>query len=100
MRVLLAAIARASPKARFLAGEPRWRYAVVALTTGLLALCLAYLAVQGLQARNWGLLGLVAFVGGYTVWQMSLWLTKNRPGTFDPLDPPAALLPKPVTRRT
>jgi len=100
VRVLLAAIARASPKARFLAGEPRWRYAVVALTTGLLALCLAYLAVQGLQARNWGLLGLVAFVGGYTVWQMSLWLTKNRPGTFDPLDPPAALLPKPVTRRT
>lgn len=100
VRAMLAAIARGSPKARFIAGEPPWRYAIVALTTALLALCLAYLTVQGLRTLNWGLLGLVGFIGGYTVWQMSLWLTKNRPGTFDPLDPPAALLPDPVRRRT
>lgn len=99
VRVVLAAIAKASPKARFIAGEPAWRYAIVAMITGLLAFCLAYLTVQGVRGLNWGLLGLVVFIGGYTVWQMGLWLTKNRPATFDPLEPPAELLPATVSRR-
>lgn len=93
VREVLKAAVKASPKARFLGGEPAWRYAVIAATTAGLAFSLAYLALQGLRQVNWGLLGLVAFVGGYTVWQMSLWLIKNRPVEFDPLDPPAALLP-------
>lgn len=99
LRVLLATVARTSPKARFIAGEPAWRYAAVAFTSALLALCLAYLAVLGLTTLNWGLIGLVVFIGGYAVWQMALWLTKNRPASFDPLDPPAALLPATVSRR-
>lgn len=93
VRALCAAIARGSPKARFIAGEPAWRYAVVAATTAGLAFSLTYLAYQALRAVNWGLMGLVVFIGGYTAWQMSLWLTKNRPDVFDPLDPPAILLP-------
>jgi hypothetical protein len=97
VRVLCATIAEASPKARFIAGEPAWRYAVVAATTGGLGFSLAYLAYHAIRAVNWGLMGLVVFIGGYTVWQMSLWLTKNRPDVFDPLNPPAILLPE-VTR--
>jgi len=92
-RELCATIAAASPKARFIAGEPAWRYvAVAAVTTGLGA-SLAYLTVSAVRNLNWGLMGLVVFIGGYTVWQMSLWLTKNPPGTFDPVHPPTALLP-------
>jgi len=97
VRELCATIARTSPKARFIAGEPAWRYAIIAATTTGLAFSLAYLAYQAIRAVNWGLMGLVVFIGGYTVWQMSLWLTKNRPDAFDPLDPPAILLPD-VTR--
>ena len=93
VRVLCATIARTSPKARFIAGEPAWRYVIIAATTAGLAVSLAYLTVQAIRAVNWGLMGLVVFIGGYTVWQMSLWLTKNRPDDFDPLDPPAILLP-------
>ncbi len=93
VRALCAAIAEGSPKARFIAGEPAWRYAVIAATTTGLAFSLAYLAYQAIRAVNWGLMGLVVFIGGYTVWQMSLWLTKNRPDDFDPLNLPAILLP-------
>lgn len=93
VREVLKAAASASPKARFLAGEPLWRYLAVAATTAGLGLSLSYLAFQGLRTLNWGLLGLVAFIGGYAVWQMSLWLRKNPPSEFDPLNPPAALLP-------
>jgi hypothetical protein len=93
VRQLCAAIAKASPKARFIAGEPAWRYAVVAAITAGLAVSLAYLAIAAVKTVNWGLMGLVAFVGGYTVWQMSLWLRKNRPGSFDPLALPTDLLP-------
>jgi hypothetical protein len=94
VRRLCATIAQTSPKARFIAGEPAWRYVIIAATTAGLAVSLAYLAVQAIRAVNWGLMGLVVFIGGYTVWQMSLWLTKNRPDDFDPLDPPAILLPE------
>ena len=38
-------------------------------------------------------IGLIIFFGGYTGWQMTLWLTKNRPAEIDPLNPPEALLP-------
>ncbi len=65
---------------------------MAAITAGL-AVSLAYLAIAALKTTNWGLMGLVAFVGGYTVWQMSLWLRKNRPGSFDPLALPTDLLP-------
>ncbi len=93
VRVVLKAAVNASPRARFLGGEPAWRYIAVAATTAGLALSLAYLAFQGLRNLNWGLLGLVVFIGGYAAWQMSLWLKKNPPTEFDPLDPPASLLP-------
>lgn len=95
VRVLLAAVAKASPKARFLGGEPAWRYGVVAALTAGLASSLAYLTVRALAPVNWGLIGLIVFFGGYTGWQMSLWLTKNRPAEIDPLNPPSALLPAP-----
>lgn len=93
VREVLAAVAKASPKARFLAGEPLWRYIAMAAASGCLGLALAYLAFHGLRAANWGLVGIVAFMGLYAAWQMSLWLRKNPPAAFDPLKPPAALLP-------
>jgi hypothetical protein len=93
VREVLTATAKASPKARFLAGEPLWRYiAMVAASSGL-GLSLAYLAFHGLTTANWGLVGIVGFIGFYAAWQMSLWLAKNPPAEFDPLNPPAALLP-------
>jgi hypothetical protein len=94
VRALCARIGQTSPNARFIAGEPAWRYMIIAATTAGLTISLAYLAFQAISAVNWGLMGLVVFIGGYTVWQMSLWLTKNRPASFDPLDPPAILLPE------
>lgn len=93
VRRLCSAIAKASPKAQFIAGEPAWRYLAVAAITAGLAVSLAYLALAALKTTNWGMLTLVAFIGGYTIWQMSLWLRKNRPGRFDPLALPADLLP-------
>jgi len=97
VREVLAAVATASPKARFLAGEPLWRYIAMVAASGGLGLSLAYLAFNALTTVNWGLIGLVAFIGGYAVWQMSLWLTKNPPAEFDPRTPPEALLPEVVT---
>lgn len=96
-RLLLTRIAKSSPQARFLAGEPAWRYWAVATVSAGLALSLAYLAVSAIRVLNWTVLGFVVLLGGYTIWQMSLWLDKNRPGTFDPLDPPGRLLPERLT---
>lgn len=94
VRAVLAAVAAASPKARFLAGEPAWRYAAVAAVTAALALALGSLAVHAVRELNWTLMGLVAGFGAYAAWQMGLWLAKNRPACIDPLAPPAALLPE------
>jgi len=93
VRALCAAVAQASPKARFIVGEPAWRYGLVALVTAGLAASIAILTLQTAKLANWPILAVVLTIGGYMIWQMSLWLTKNRPGTFDPLALPPALLP-------
>lgn len=93
IRALLPAIAKASPKARFLAGEPLWRYGATAAVAIGLAGALALVAIEVLRARNWPAAAVVAFVGAYAGWLMWQWLGRNRPAVMDPADPPAALLP-------
>ncbi|QCK88099.1 hypothetical protein E8L99_21230 [Phreatobacter aquaticus] len=97
LRRLMPAVAKAAPKTLFIAGEPLWRYGLIGLTTLGLVFSVIWLAIPALANRNWGLIGILALLGGYAIWQMSLWLTKNRPGLFDPGQPPKALLPSGVT---
>lgn len=92
-RELARRIAKGSPKARFLGGEPAWRYWPAAAVTALLGLSLLYILYQALITGNWGLGFIGLLVGGYTAWLMGLWLRKNRPADFDPADIPAELLP-------
>jgi hypothetical protein len=97
LRRLLPAIAKAAPTTFFIAGEPFWRYGLIGLTTLGLVGSVTWLAIPAVASRNIGLIGILALLGGYTIWQMTLWLTRNRPGLFDPAHPPAWLLPSAVT---
>jgi hypothetical protein len=93
-RALFAAIARANPNARFLAGksQPVW-LATAALTT-VSFLAMAYLIWRALQMNATGIAllgGLFALVG---IWQIEPMIRLNRPRPFSPEAPPDELLPK------
>jgi len=86
-------IAERSPKAVFLGGEPMWRYAPGLMFTISLAIAVLFLGFEAVRSANWGLLAIVAFIGGYVAWQMGLWIVKNRPAPFDPRAIRSDLLP-------
>lgn len=93
LRELLPRIAKASPKARFIGGEPWWRYVAVGLITAALTGSLAFMAWEAWRTTNGTLGALTGVVFIYTAWLMGQWLTRNRPIEFDPADPPASILP-------
>lgn len=97
VRTLCLRVKEASPKTRFVAGEPLWRYVPGVVVTAALALSLLYIGFEAIRAGNYTMLGLAMFIGGFTAWQMGQWIVKNRPGTFDPTAIPPQLLP-PVTK--
>lgn len=94
IRALCAAIARANPKARFLAGKPRfvWLvYAIVAaVALGAMALFVAHAMSSGVGGAAWIGLFIVAAAG----WQMVPLVWLNRPFPLSGAEPPAHLLPK------
>lgn len=93
VRVLLPAIARAAPKARFFGGEPPWRYGLVALFNLVLVAAGIAVVVEAVRSLTWALAGATLAVAGYMGWQMATWLIRNRPVTIDPNAPPPQLLP-------
>lgn len=93
VRELLPRIAAASPKARFLGGEPAWRYGLVGLLTLMLMAAAVMLAVTAIRTLTWPVAATVLAIAGYIGWQMTLWLIKNKPSMIAPRDPPASLLP-------
>ncbi|MGL4286329.1 MAG: hypothetical protein ACRCVA_08310 [Phreatobacter sp.] len=93
VRELLARIAKASPKALFLGGEPAWRYGLVGLFSLVLAGAGIIVGVEAVKTLTWALAGAVLVVAGYMAWQMAQWLIRNKPVVINPQDPPTALLP-------
>ncbi|MBM6594477.1 hypothetical protein [Microvirga pudoricolor] len=91
---LFETIARANPKARFVAGQPLWRWAA---TTAIAVLCLGAMAVLTWRALQTGaqsvalMGGLLAAVG---IWQLEPMVRLNKPRRFSPDAPPPELLPK------
>jgi hypothetical protein len=84
VQALLAGIARANPKARFIAGKPQLQWlAIAALSVASLA-ALAFFILQALLA------GVIAAAG---LWQLAPMVRLNRPQAFTPSGPRPALLP-------
>jgi hypothetical protein len=97
VRRLLTAVQKASPHARFIGGEPAWRYGLVSVTSVLLVIAALVVGRAALTSLSWPLAGAVLVVGAYMVWQMAEWLRRNRPSVIDPDNPPTLLLPSGVT---
>jgi hypothetical protein len=93
VRTLLPAIAKASPKARFLGGEPAWRYGAVAVITLALVGALLLVGTEALRARSWPAIAVAGMIGAYVAWLMGQWLVRNRPVEIDPANPLEQLLP-------
>lgn len=91
--LLIQAVAEANPGARFLAGQPRWRWL---LTAGTAALCLATMAVLVWRALQMGatILALFGFLFAATgIWQIEPMVRLNRPRSFRPDQVPQELMP-------
>src|SRR4051812_30620535 len=94
LAALLRAIASASPGARFVAGQPRWRWLATAVVTGAMLVGLALVAWRSFQARAAGTAPLGVGVMGLGVWQLEPMVRLNRPRPFAPEAPPQELLPQ------
>ncbi|WP_210484680.1 hypothetical protein [Microvirga antarctica] len=93
-RTLFAAVARANPDARFLAGKP-WPVWLMTSALGIASLlAMAILIWRAFQtgATNIALVGALFAVVG--IWQIEPMVRLNKPRTFDPADPPKELMPR------
>jgi hypothetical protein len=91
--VLSAAIARANPRARFIAGKPYPLWLALALVGGVSVAMLAYFTVRAFQqgATSAGWLGLLlAAASAWQVWPM---IRLNRPRDISPGETPDDLVP-------
>jgi hypothetical protein len=90
---LFAAIARANPQARFVAGKPWWLWfsTTVVAVASLLAMTVLIWHALRVGSTSVALLGgLFALVG---IWQIEPMVRLNKPRDFRPEAPPAGLLP-------
>lgn len=93
-RALCAAIARANPHARFVAGKPWWLWSSTLFLSIASLLAMAYLIWRALQMGSTAVAllgGLFALIG---VWQIEPMIRLNKPRPFSPDAPPEELLPK------
>jgi hypothetical protein len=91
---LFQAIARANPKARFVAGQPAWKWVI---TTGIAAMCFLAMAVliwRALQVGATGTALLGALFAGIGIWQLEPMVRLNKPRAFSPDMPPTDLMPR------
>lgn len=92
-QALFGAIARANPKARFLAGRPRIVWILVAALAFASLFAMAFFVWRAFMANATGaaLMGFVFLALG--VWQLEPMVRLNRPKVFTPDAPPRELLP-------
>jgi len=90
---LLAAIARASPGARFVAGQPLWRWLVTAVLAAAMLFALVLVAWRAYHAAASGTALLALAAGALGLWQLEPMVRLNRPRPFVPEAPPPELLP-------
>jgi len=90
---LCRAVAEANPRARFMAGQPYWRWL---LTAGIAVACLAAMAIivwRALQGGATSLALMAVFLAAVGIWQLEPMVRLNRPRSFSPDRPPPDLLP-------
>lgn len=83
----------ANPGCKFEAGFPAWRW-WPSLILGVASLfAIFYIVVQGLLGGQYLIATMVAFIGVWFLWQIWHIVMRNRPGTYDPQNLPAQILP-------
>ena len=85
VRSLLAAVAAASPGARFVAGKPRLQWLAIA--------ALAFFVWRALSAGAVTVALVGAGIAAVGIWQLEPMVRLNRPREFAPQEAPRALLP-------
>ena len=90
---LLAAIPRASPSARFVAGQPLWRWLVTAALAAAMLFALVLIAWRAFHSGASGTALLALCVGALGLWQLEPMVRLNRPRPFTPAAPPPELMP-------
>jgi hypothetical protein len=93
LSALLAAVAKAVPDARFVAGQPRWRWLATAALTGAMLLGIALVAWRAARGGAGGTALLALAIGALGIWQLEPMVRLNRPRRFAPDAPPSELLP-------
>lgn len=93
LAALLAAIARASPRARFVAGQPLWRWLISAVVAVAMLFGLVLVAWRAFQTGATGTALVALAVAGLGLWQLEPMVRLNRPRPFAPEAPPPELLP-------
>ncbi|RDJ23055.1 hypothetical protein DWF00_06775 [Bosea caraganae] len=97
VEALAAAIAQANPRARFVAGKPRWLWLTLAIVSGLLLVILGVFTarafLQGAAPAGW--LGIA--LAAASVWQVWPMVRLNRPQELRTGEVPDDLVPRPST---
>jgi len=93
-QALCAAIARANPEARFVAGKPQWLWIGTAVLAAASLLAMAVLIWRAFQMGSTGVALLGALFALVGIWQIEPMVRLNKPRPFKPEAPPAELMPK------
>ncbi len=93
VRSLLAAVAAASPGARFVAGKPRLQWLALAALTAVSLVALAFFVWRALSAGAVTVALVGAGIAAIGIWQLEPMVRLNRPREFAPQEAPRALLP-------
>lgn len=96
VEALSAAIARANPQARFVAGKPSWIWLTLAVVGGLSLVMLALFTLRAFQqgAAPAGWLGIL--LGAASFWQVWPMIRLNRPQELRTGEVPDELVPRPA----
>ncbi len=93
-QALCAAVARANPKARFIAGKPWWLWVSTAALGVVSLLAMAVLIWRAFQMGSMGVAGLGVLFAVVGVWQIEPLVRLNKPRPFRAEALPQDLLPK------
>lgn len=91
---LSTAIARANPKARFLAGKPPVVWALFTCVAVLAVVMMIYFSARAYAQGVMGAMWIGLALGGIAIWQMLPMVTLNRPMALATGEVPAHLMPK------
>jgi hypothetical protein len=90
---LMRRVAAANPRCRFVAGRPAWLWGVTLAAFGVMGLAFGAFTLQALRNAQYTAAGIGAFFALAALFQLTPFITRNRPRPFSPEAPPADLLP-------